>query len=154
MAICSSSLLQIKVLFVALSGNTVALNWYLLPTISSITSLSSVIDVTATSSFSIITLQTALKFPLAVLTIIWVLPSLTALTNPSWSTVATLSSLLSQTTPFSVAFSGRTVAVSRKEFPTGPDSHFDRTLAKFNPGDFYHLILFLLTRTGGNHAST
>ena len=56
--------------------------------------------------------------------------------------------------PNDALFSGILRQNSSSQLMAGPDSHFNGTLAKFNPGDFYHLILFLFTRTGGNHAST
>ena len=106
-------LVQVTVLSSALSGLTVAVSVSLAP-ISRVSSV--LLRVTeATGTGLTVTLQVALESPAWAVMV--AVPLATAVTFPLESTVALDVSLLVQVTVLSVAFSGRTVAVSVSDAP-------------------------------------
>ena len=120
-ATSSFELVHVTVLFVALLGNTVAVNFFVSPTVSVASVSLNVISVTATSSsfgsstFSTVTLQVAVLFP--AVAVIIASPSATAVTTP-FATVATSSFELVHVTVLFVALLGNTVAVNFFVSPT------------------------------------
>ena len=101
--------LQVTVLFVALSGFTVATRVAVSPSLSSSEDLSRVMDSTATTFFVTVTEQVADLLPAFAVMVAF--PSATAVTLPLASTVATEVLLELHVTVLSDALSGFTVAV-------------------------------------------
>ena len=108
--------LQVTVLFVALSGFTVAASVTDSPSVSSSEDLSSVTDSTAMTFFLTVTEQVAVLSP--ALAVMVAVPSATAVTLPFASTVATAVLSELQVTVLFVALSGFTVAASVADSPS------------------------------------
>ena len=115
MATALSELLHVTVLFVALSGFTVAVSVSDSPSVRASSVLSSSTEVTATAFFLTVMAQVAV-FPPA-FAVMTALPSFSAVTFP-FSTVATALSELLHVTVLSVALSGFTVALNESVPPT------------------------------------
>ena len=108
--------LHVTVLFVALSGFTVAVRVAVSPSVSSSEDLSKVTDSTATVFFLTVTEQVAVLSP--AFAVMVAVPSATADTLPLASTEATDALLDDQETVLFVALSGFTVAASVTDSPT------------------------------------
>ena len=113
-------LLQLTVLLVALSGETVALSVATSPSVRLRLVLSSVTPVTAITFADTVTEQVAVLSP--AFAVIVALPAFTAVTLPPASTVATAVLLLLQLTVLLAALSGFTVAVSVALSPSVSES--------------------------------
>ena len=100
---------QVTVLFVALSGFTVAMRVRVSPVFRIADVMSKVIDSTATTPFLTVTVQVAVLPP--ALAVMVVVPSACPVTVPFWSTDAINGLLEDQVTVLFVALSGFTVAV-------------------------------------------
>ena len=105
-------LLQFTVRFVAVAGDTAAVNCSVAAICIVRDVLLRVMPVTGIVNFSTFTLHVAIKPPPAVAALITVVPSATAVTNPVDEIVATVALLLLQDTFLFVAFAGNTVSVS------------------------------------------
>jgi hypothetical protein len=102
---------QVRALFVASGGATVAVRVAVAPGASPSTERSSDTPLTATTAEVTVTVHTAVRAPSFVITEIVAVPVDTAVTSPSPFTVATSVLLLSHVTVLSVASAGDTVAV-------------------------------------------
>ena len=116
-AISSSLEDQVTVLIDASSGYTVADNWWVPPSYSSISV--SLIETAVTGVCWIVQVHCAVNPLSTVVTVMMQLPLpiATAVTTPSWSTVAIVSSLDDQVTSWTNAHVGRTCASNLYESP-------------------------------------
>ena len=104
---------QVTVLFVALSGNTMAVRLPVCPGFSDRVAGATLNPVTEVLTS---TAQVAVLPPSAVVAVMMALPLATAVTTPVWSTAATPVLLELQLTALLVALAGCTVAVRRSVF--------------------------------------
>jgi hypothetical protein len=117
-------LLHDTFLFVALEGETVALNVWLPPTVKDRLVVLRLTPVTATVLLPPVTLtaQVAVLLPSVVVTVMVALPAAIPITAPFDDTEATLGALLLHNTTLFAASAGVTVAVKVSEAPTARDS--------------------------------
>ena len=106
-----SELVNVTVLSVASAGEMTAFSVFVWPTEIVSSFSSNTIPVTATGLFTTVTAHSSV-FPFEDFAVIAVLPALTAVIFPFLSTVATEESPLVYVMVLSVAFSGRTLAVT------------------------------------------